>query len=512
MSDLVQVLPDFPIGQFGGLLPALERHGVSISDLLTLDAAEVGRRTGLPLLDIRRLAGAVLDTLHADLGVSDRPAGARGGVAGQQQQPPQQPPPPPPLLLRHGPADLAARWATISTLDADLDGALGGGIPAGCITEITGESGAGKTQFLLSLLLAVQLPPPHGLGRPALYISTEASLPTRRLAQMLATNPIFRSASPPPTLDGIISTTTRDLESQDHILTFQVPVEIARRNVGLLVLDSVAANFRAEFDRGRQQSSNMGARSAELVRLGMQLRDLATRHNLAVVVANQVADRFTSPLTLRSAGRWTSSSTQESPLAARSRAKIPITAELSSSAHGPPSSIPDERPPPPPVLSGRSRRRSCQPRAAAAAAGLAAGPPAALVYGLGRRPAGLGRRPQDPKPGAGMVDAGGDAHRPPEEARVRAVAVPGWRGRRGWIDDAAHLETVDEGRVRAARGGVGAGPGRSGRVRCDKWWVEGRNQGSITRTYLYPEFRRGRRKDNQKIQRRYRVHIRLWQQ
>ncbi len=77
-------------------------------------------------------------------------------------------------------------------LDPALDRALGGGIPTGYITEITGESGAGKTQFLLSLLLAVQLPAPHGISRPAIYISTEAPLSTTRLSQMLASNEVFQ--------------------------------------------------------------------------------------------------------------------------------------------------------------------------------------------------------------------------------------------------------------------------------------------------------------------------------
>lgn len=246
-----------------------------------MEVADIGKRTQLPLLDLKRLCNAVLDALHSDLGVSDRGHEVTSNAVG----------------------DVAVgtethQWSTISTLDPTLDAALRGGIPTGYITEIAGEAGAGKTQLLLSLLLAVQLPPPHGTGRRALYISTEAPLSTRRLTQMLTHNPLLSSlpADQRPSLDNIISTTTPDLESQEHILTYQVPVEVERRDIGLIVLDSVAANYRAEFDRAATsrttQSSNMGARSAELVRLGMLLRGLAMRHNLAVVVSNQVADRF----------------------------------------------------------------------------------------------------------------------------------------------------------------------------------------------------------------------------
>ncbi|TRX92197.1 hypothetical protein FHL15_006812 [Xylaria flabelliformis] len=298
MTDLSQVLPDFPVAQYARLLPAIEKNQLTVTDLLTLELPEIGKRTQLPLLDVKRLCNAILAALHADLGVSATDEGdgkqkqneARQNEAQQKRHSGMKE-----GFLRQTGTELLARpWHTISTLDASLDAALGGGVPTGYITEITGESGAGKTQFLLTLLLSVQLPPPHGLGRPALYISTEAALSTKRLSQILAQNPFFRTLDADttrPSLDRVISTVTPDLESQDHILTYQVPVEVARRNVGLIVLDSVAANYRAEFDRG-SGGSNMAARSAELVRLGHLLRELARKHDLAVVVANQVADRF----------------------------------------------------------------------------------------------------------------------------------------------------------------------------------------------------------------------------
>jgi DNA repair protein RAD57 len=344
MTDLSRVLPDFPVAQYARLLPAVEKNQLTVTDLLTLEVPEIGKRTQLPLLDIKRLCNAILAALHADLGVratrtvddrggEEKDAGVTGSVSSSSSS-----------SLRQTGAELLARpWRTISTLDALLDAALGGGVPTGYITEITGESGAGKTQFLLTLLLSAQLPPPHGLGRPALYISTEAALSTKRLSQILAQNPFFRTLEGrKPSLDRVISTVTPDLESQDHILTYQVPVEVARRNIGLIVLDSVAANYRAEFERG-SGGSNMAARSAELVRLGHLLRELARKHDLAVVVANQVADRFSSSNSFAFAHRSQSYSavknssgrasnltpgpqyrpfsimSQESPLASRSR-------------------------------------------------------------------------------------------------------------------------------------------------------------------------------------------------
>ncbi|KAI0453217.1 DNA repair protein RAD57 [Xylaria acuta] len=299
MTDLSQVLPGFAVARYARLLPAIEKSQLTVTDLLTLEVPDIGKRTQLPLLDVKRLCNAILAALHADLGVSAADEG--DGKQKQDEARPEKRSRIREGSLRQTGTELLARpWRTISTLDASLDAALGGGVPTGYITEITGESGAGKTQFLLTLLLSVQLPPPHGLGRPALYISTEAALSTKRLSQILAQNPSFRTLDTDaarPSLDRVISTVTPDLESQDHILTYQVPVEVARRDVGLIVLDSVAANYRAEFERGSGSGSggggsNMAARSAGLVRLGHLLRELARKHDLAVVVANQVADRF----------------------------------------------------------------------------------------------------------------------------------------------------------------------------------------------------------------------------
>ncbi|RYP03219.1 hypothetical protein DL765_010569 [Monosporascus sp. GIB2] len=349
MTDLSRVLPEFPVGQpqYARLLPAIERQQLTTTDLLTLDVADIGRRTQLPLLDIKRLCNAVLEALHADLGVSDKQqqqqqlgreddetkdpaAGARKSKGDNKKTK---------STLKHTVPELAAKWCTISTLDEGLDRALGGGVPTGYITEITGESGAGKTQLLLTLLLACQLPPSlGGLGRPALYVSTEAPLSTVRLSQMLRNHPRLRDLDPSqrPSLDGIVSAATPDLESQDHILSFQVPVEVARRGVGLVVLDSVAANYRAEFERRGPGGGGLAARSNELVRLGRLLHALATQHDLAVVVSNQVADRFpsSSALSLPTPTpapprnslpygvRQQLQSTQESPLASRSRGRI----------------------------------------------------------------------------------------------------------------------------------------------------------------------------------------------
>lgn len=162
--------------------------------------------------------------------------------------------------------------------------------------KLTAHSGAGKTQLLLTLLLAAQLPRPLGLAKSAVYISTEAVLSTKRLAQLLSSHPALVSlpADEKPSLGKVLSIQTPDLESQEHILRYQLPVAIKKHGVGLVILDSVAANYRAEFEKkGGNGAASMAKRGTQLVQLGALLRELARTEGIAVVVANQVADRFT---------------------------------------------------------------------------------------------------------------------------------------------------------------------------------------------------------------------------
>ena len=77
---------------------------------------------------------------------------------------------------------------------------------------------------------------------------------------------------------------------QDHILNYQLPVAVSRYNVGLVVIDSITANYRAE--HASDSVGALSARSGELAKRGQMLRNLAVKADIAIVVANQVSDRF----------------------------------------------------------------------------------------------------------------------------------------------------------------------------------------------------------------------------
>jgi DNA repair protein RAD57 len=123
MTDLLQVLPDFDTRPYTHLLPSLDKALITTNDLLTLDAADVGKRAQLPAGEVRKLVDAAVAALHRDLGFGGEEAARRGSY-----------------LSESGSADApTAGSGSISTLDEQLDAALGGGIPPGYLSEITGE-------------------------------------------------------------------------------------------------------------------------------------------------------------------------------------------------------------------------------------------------------------------------------------------------------------------------------------------------------------------------------------
>lgn len=109
---------------------------------------------------------------------------------------------------------------------------------------------------------------------------------------MLECHPQLSSlpADKTPSLENILSINAMDLEAQDHILNYQLPVAIANYNVGLVIIDSVTSNYRAELSSNNILA--ISTRSTELAKLGQMLRNLAAKENIAIVLANQVSDRF----------------------------------------------------------------------------------------------------------------------------------------------------------------------------------------------------------------------------
>ncbi|KAG9447719.1 hypothetical protein H6P81_013847 [Aristolochia fimbriata] len=170
-----------------------------------------------------------------------------------------------------------------------LDRLLDGGIPCNSVTEIVAESGSGKTQLCLQLLLTAQLPVSRGgLNAASIYIHSEFPFPSRRLKQLSS---FLLSSSSKDPLDRIF---VRAAHTPGELLALLDRAEylIARSvndsfPIKLIVIDSIAALFRSEFDN---TPTDLKRRSALFFKIGAKLKLQARRFNLAVVVTNQVVD------------------------------------------------------------------------------------------------------------------------------------------------------------------------------------------------------------------------------
>lgn len=135
MADIHTILPHLNTAPFDHLLPSLDRHGFTISDLLSFDSNAVQKRTQLPTHEIRKLQNAIQNALLVDLGVSSegQPGESRHELTTGDEKVHER-------AVSSGRSELGQhQWKFISTLDGGLDEALGGGISPGYIVEITGE-------------------------------------------------------------------------------------------------------------------------------------------------------------------------------------------------------------------------------------------------------------------------------------------------------------------------------------------------------------------------------------
>ncbi|KAL9242272.1 hypothetical protein vseg_016290 [Gypsophila vaccaria] len=177
-----------------------------------------------------------------------------------------------------------------------LDHFLAGGIPSNSITEIVAESGSGKTQLCLQLLLSAQLPVERGgFGGSSLYIYTEFPFPHRRLRQLgdafcRNRGGYFGNSTYDP-LGNVFVHGVYDAHQLFDVL-LKLDSFLSRRKSGrwpvrLIVIDSIAAVFRSEFEN---TPADLKRRSSFFFKIAGRLRELAEKFGLAVVVTNQVVD------------------------------------------------------------------------------------------------------------------------------------------------------------------------------------------------------------------------------
>jgi DNA repair protein RAD57 len=135
--DLLSVLPGFATRPYAHILPPHERGKISTVDLITLDTLEIAKRAHVPPADVRRLSASIVKALHDDLGFEK----SHVNTGQNGEEPASSSFDGDAVSFGLGPATKlqASRWNAISTMDPALDRLLGGGIPTGYVTEVTGE-------------------------------------------------------------------------------------------------------------------------------------------------------------------------------------------------------------------------------------------------------------------------------------------------------------------------------------------------------------------------------------
>lgn len=171
----------------------------------------------------------------------------------------------------------------LTTGSKELDNLIGGGIETQSITEVYGKMASGKSQWCFQTAVTVQLPKEQGgLEGACLYIDSENSFRPERVIQVAKKFGLDVDAA----LKNIYVARAYNAEHQ-MILADKAAEMVEEKNIKLVIIDSLTAQFRSEFvGRGtlaeRQQKLNKHMRT---------LQKLAEMSNVAILVTNQVMSR-----------------------------------------------------------------------------------------------------------------------------------------------------------------------------------------------------------------------------
>ncbi|XP_078418567.1 DNA repair protein XRCC3 [Cetorhinus maximus] len=250
------------------VVAAVRRANIqSIKEILCLSGSDLQRLTKLSSSDVRYLHKTVAAVVKSDPVVTA-------------------------LQMYNGECPFPTQNRKLSMGCPVLDLLLGGGIPLMGITEIVGESSAGKTQICMQLCLSVQFPSSYGgQDAGAVYVCTEDTFPNKRLQQLIAFQSMLRADVPADIVNNIkfgnniFIEHVADVDSLNHCISKRLPILLSRGLIRLVVIDSVAALFRCEFG-----ASDSIAKAKCLQKFGAMLHQLSHRFSSPIICVNQIAD------------------------------------------------------------------------------------------------------------------------------------------------------------------------------------------------------------------------------
>ncbi|AIS31454.1 MAG: DNA repair and recombination protein RadB [Methanobacterium formicicum] len=160
----------------------------------------------------------------------------------------------------------------IST-SSPIDSLIGGGVEKGCVTQFYGPPGSGKTNIALNLLVQNAKN-----GKNGIFVDTEGGLSIERVKQISGTE--FAELAP-----NIIVFEPSTFTEQDNVLRRIEKMVESGEEVELVILDSAVALYRVRDGEMSQINLELGRQMGLLTRL-------ARKHDIAVVITNQVYASF----------------------------------------------------------------------------------------------------------------------------------------------------------------------------------------------------------------------------
>ncbi|XP_040570256.1 uncharacterized protein [Lepeophtheirus salmonis] len=180
---------------------------------------------------------------------------------------------------------------TLKTFNSSLDNALGGGFPLGCVIEVFGPGGVGKTQFAKQLCCTVQLPSRvGGLEGKALYLDTECSFYPKRFDEIASGAMKVLIKQNIPTFSMSDNVYIRKIRSSQELIDTLESLTSSDeffQDTRLLVVDSVTFHFRFQ-EKMECSLSN----TCQVFKVLSLLNRFALKRKSVVLLTNQMTTQI----------------------------------------------------------------------------------------------------------------------------------------------------------------------------------------------------------------------------
>jgi len=167
----------------------------------------------------------------------------------------------------------------VSSGSSELDLLLGGGVESRSLTEVYGEFRTGKTQLCLTAAVTAQINDKHP-GK-VMYIDTEGTFRKDRIVQICNRFQVDSDTA----LENIFHARPYNVDKlEESLLQAEALICDGEGNISLIIIDSIMSLFRCDFS-GRGELSERQQRLGKFLNV---LKQIAERHNVAVLYSNQV--------------------------------------------------------------------------------------------------------------------------------------------------------------------------------------------------------------------------------